>query len=128
MPYLSLLSDLILVLATIGVAIYARGVGRRVRRLADLDDGLGAAVKDLSDHVDKLTALHGEIRSAVEAEAPRLTALTSQADERIGRMELLLASLEDTDPSLPPRTSAPGEDGALPRFQRSNRDLSEELA
>ena len=97
MQILTLLSDILLIAATLGLAIWCRALSRRLKAFNDLDTGLGGTIAALSLQVDELKE---SLAKATEQTANReaiLDEANARADDRIGRMEMLLASLEDIE-------------------------------
>lgn len=103
MQTLSLLSDLLLIGATLGLAAWCRLLSRRLRAADDAGAAPAAPSID-AGAVDalaaKLAALEGALAAAsgrLSDHAARVAEANAQADDRIGRMEMLLASLEDLE-------------------------------
>lgn len=127
MQILSLLSDILLLGATAGIALWCRLLARRLRAFNDLDSGLGGTIAALARQVDDLRSTIVDATRETEDGTARLEAALERADDRIGRMEMLLASLEtleedaadrllhDTHPSIHP--SQPEE--TQPSFRAS---------
>ena len=98
MQLLGLLSDVILIGATLGLAAWCR---RLSGRLAAADE---APRSDASEYEQRISELHDQV-ARLEARvaastagaadgAARVEAANGLADDRIGRMEMLLSSLE----------------------------------
>lgn len=100
---LGLVSDLLLVSATLGLAFWCRMLSRRLA-LADSTAGKSAAPSVAPEAVAALEHRLAQLDAAISAQASqtadraaRLDEANRQADDRIGRMEMLLASLEDLE-------------------------------
>lgn len=98
MQILGLLSDLLLLGATAGIALWCRHLAKRLRAFDDVDTGLGGTIAALSKQVAALEASLAASRDAATQEAQTRAAgideAVARADDRIGRMEMLLTSLE----------------------------------
>ncbi|SFJ42216.1 hypothetical protein [Jannaschia pohangensis] len=97
MPYLTLLSDLIFVAATVGMALWCRVLTKRLRAFNDLEKGLSGTIAAMSTQVDDLKASISAATAYRDDRLERLEAANSSADDRIGRMEMLMASLEELE-------------------------------
>ncbi len=134
MTVLSLLSDLMLIAAALALATWCWQLSRRLRSQAP--EG-GQAAGEVSDAVATLRREVGELRAAIAAtrrvedrDNIRLVELNEAADDRIGRMEMLLSSLEDIENGDVGRSAESGAEGdqevealrhpePLPRFRAS---------
>lgn len=126
MTLLSHLSDLLLLAATGGMALYCRALSRRLRAFNDLDAGIGVSVAALSAQVDDLKASIREAHADVSGKDARLRDAVATADDRIGRLELLLAGLEDVEAEVESRLDAPPAEqaAAVPAFRAMRGDRS----
>ena len=103
MTYLSLISDVLLIAATGGMALWCRVLARRLRSLDDAetrDDGtseIEASIARLTKEVDALNAAVATARFETDERGDRMKDQLAQADDRIGRMEMLLASFEEIE-------------------------------
>ncbi len=97
MMIIGLLSDILLLAATLGMAAWCRILKRRLEAFDDVDAGLGGKIAALSSQVDDLKASIAAAGERTEDHDTRLQAANAAADDRIGRMEMLLASLEDLE-------------------------------
>lgn len=109
---MTLIVDLLMVAGALGAAFYCLMLSRRLRRLASLDDGMGAAVAILSSQVEEMTRALDRTRAAAEGSASELVERTERAEAAIARIEMLMASLND----LP----APGEGQERKTARRMN--------
>ncbi|MGB3553134.1 MAG: hypothetical protein WBA25_00675 [Jannaschia sp.] len=121
MTYLGLFSDILLLAATIGMALYCRLLSRRLRAFNDLDTGMGGSVAALSLQVDQLRGSIEAAHSEAGDRAAQLREGTAAADDRIGRLEMLLAGLEDIEDDVAPTASvtepSPERPIAMPSFR-----------
>jgi hypothetical protein len=97
MTFLSLLSDALLLTATLGLAIYCRSLTRRLRAFHDVENGLGGTISSLSSQVDQLKAALDAAARIGDTRGAEIDAACARADDRIGRLELLLAAAEDSE-------------------------------
>ncbi|MGB3689097.1 MAG: hypothetical protein WBA02_07340 [Jannaschia helgolandensis] len=101
MQIFTFISDVLLVAATLGMALWCRILSQRLKAFNDIDTGLGGTIAALSLQVDDLKASIASAAASASAQgddrARILSAATEKADDRIGRMEMLLASLEDLE-------------------------------
>ena len=99
MQILTFISDVLLVAATLGMALWCRILCQRLKAFNDIDTGLGGTIAALSLQVDDLKASIASAAASAQGNdrARILSAATDKADDRIGRMEMLLASLEDLE-------------------------------
>ena len=127
MPDLVLLSDALLLLATAGMALWCRTLTRRLQGMDSLEEGLGGTVEALKSEVAELRGAQQAASSGKDRESTRLSEVLVQADDRIGRMEMLLASLESFEEDVPDRLHAAetGDPAPALHFRRS-RDISAE--
>ncbi|UWQ18441.1 hypothetical protein [Jannaschia sp. M317] len=119
MILLGLLSDLLLLSATIGMAIYCRVLSKRLRAFNDLETGIGGTVAALSLQVDQLQSSLQAARSDVDDRTDRMTEGVAAADDRIGRLEMLMAGLEDLEAELqePLHATTQEDADAAPAFR-----------
>lgn len=100
---LGLLSDLLLVSATLGLAFWCRILSQRLRpaHTAEKEAGPPSVTPDIVEGLkERLIQLDSAIAvsaSQVADRVARMEEMNRQADDRIGRMEMLLASLEDLE-------------------------------
>lgn len=129
MPFLTLISDLLLIFATIGLAVWCRLLTVRLRGFDDIDKGVEATIAALRLQVEDLTTSVAAAAADTADRAATITAANAQADDRIGRMEILLASLEDLEEKSADqllRDAAPAEEIArLPSFRAARAPSAE---
>jgi hypothetical protein len=120
MSGLALLSDLLLLAATIGLAGFCVMLSRR-EPVPPADDA------GLAGRIEAVEAGLAELRETASASAPaavldaaavgRLRDTIAAADDRIGQLELLLAGLEDVEPDVyAPPEPMPADD-PIPIFR-----------
>lgn len=95
-------ADILLAAGALGVGVYCFVLSRRLRRLAQLEGGVGGAIAVLSAQVDDMTRLLQAARKAAEDSAAALDAQTRRADSAARRLELMMAALHDLpEPEAP---------------------------
>ncbi len=97
---MELLADGLFILAGFGAAFYCLILSRRIRRLSNLDSGLGAAIAGLSTQVEEMRRTLDSARSISGKTQKELTQMTARAEIAAGRLELLLVAVhtrEDTE-------------------------------
>lgn len=99
---MSLIADILLVAASLGLAIYCVVLSRRLARFTDLEKGVGGAVAVLSAQVDDLTRALKTARETAQSSAQVLDATTARAEDVARRLELHVAAMHD----LPPQPQA----------------------
>ena len=103
MTYLSLLSDVLLIAATGGMALWCRLLARRLRDLDNAearDDGTSdveARIAALAKQIEDLKIAAATTRFEIDERGERMKDQLGQADDMIGRMEMLLATYEDIE-------------------------------
>lgn len=115
---MDLITDMLMLSATFGAAIYCLVLASRLRRFTALETGMGGAIAVLSAQVDEMTRALENARGVAGSAERNLEALTAKADAMGRRLELLMASLHDLpDPHDPGRQEAE-EDSRRLRFVR----------
>lgn len=97
MQILSLISDVLLLAATCGMALWCRVLTKRLKAFNDLDTGLGGTIAALKRQVDDLQTSLATATDNTRDRNVALDEVNARADDRIGRMEMLLTSLEDLE-------------------------------
>ncbi|GIT91636.1 hypothetical protein JANAI62_20930 [Jannaschia pagri] len=113
MTYLALLSDGLLVIATLGMATYCWVLSKRLAAPPS-PAPQAAEIDHLTQAVDALRADVEALRNSPATEetlapdptADQLAAQIDRADDRIGRIEILLAGLEEIETDLVMRADA----------------------
>jgi hypothetical protein len=98
---MQLIADGLLIAAALCAAIYCHVLAGRLRRLRDMDGGVGAAIAALSSQVEEMRAALEAARAASGESAETLARTTARAEMAAGRLELLLASVHDRDGARP---------------------------
>lgn len=123
MQILSLLSDILLIAATVGLAVWCRLLSNRLRAFNAADAGTEETIAALARRVDDLRTSIAAARIDTTGRDARIAELNAGADDRIGRMEMLLASLEDLEEESADRllqAATPGEPtDDVPSFRAS---------
>ncbi|MCB6177933.1 hypothetical protein LHP98_07290 [Rhodobacter sp. Har01] len=124
---MDLISDALLLAASVGAAVYCYVLASRLRKFTTLEDGMGGAIAVLSAQVDDMTKALEKAQGVAGSSEKRLEDLTARADVMAKRLELLVASLHDlpeAGPAAPRRVEdpepepAPEEDPRRLRFVR----------
>lgn len=115
---MDLIADVLLIAAALSAAAYCHVLARRLRRLRDLDGGVGAAIATLSTQAEEMKAALAAARNASGDSAKELAQSTARAEMAAGRLELLLASVHDEDGARP----------ALSPARRAAREAAEDEA
>lgn len=92
---MDVISDGLIALAALFAGIYCAVLSRRLKRLMALDKGLGGTIAALSRQVDDMHRSLSELRRVSGASAEELRAMTARAEIAAGRLELLLATVQD---------------------------------
>lgn len=98
---MNFLSDLLLVAAALGAAVYCFVLSRRLSALGKLEGGIGSAIAVLSTQVDDLTHLLKTAQSTAGQAGSKLDDQTSRAENVAKRLELLMASMHDLPAAAP---------------------------
>lgn len=122
---MELISDILLLAATIGAAVYCYVLAARLRKFTTLEDGMGGAIAVLSAQVDDMTKALEKAQGVAGASTQKLEDLTARADVLAKRLELLVASLHDLPEAEPaePRRSAEPEPEPEPQPEEDTRRL-----
>lgn len=92
---MTFISDILLVFAAMAACFYCYVLAKRLRKLSDLDKGVGGAIALLAIQVDELTRALKSSEKAAQDAANLLENKAQQADLAAQRLELLIASLHD---------------------------------
>lgn len=92
---MDLITDMLMLSATFGAAIYCLVLATRLRRFTTLETGMGGAIAVLSAQVDEMTRALENARGVAGSAERNLEELTAKADAMGRRLELLMASLHD---------------------------------
>lgn len=94
---LSLISDLLLICATLGLATWCWFLARRLRKFDAAEPHGEISTPDPTERIEDLNARLDAAALAAVDRAIRIETATARADDRIGRMEMLLSSLEEIE-------------------------------
>lgn len=114
---MQIIADILLVAGALGAAIYCFVLSRRLRRFADLEQGIGGAIAVLSAQVDDMTKALAAARDSAQDSTGTLEGLTGRAESVAQRLELLVASLHDLPLGELDAADA-GADAKLPIWRR----------
>ncbi|MEM6438976.1 MAG: hypothetical protein AAF763_04645, partial [Pseudomonadota bacterium] len=89
---MTLIADGLLIAAALTAALYCHVLSRRLRRLRDMDGGVGAAIAAMSDQVDALRGALAAARSQSAAASRSMAETTARAEAAAARLELLIAA------------------------------------
>ncbi|MEP3347213.1 MAG: hypothetical protein ABJN34_06730 [Litoreibacter sp.] len=89
------ISDIFLGFGAIGAAVYCFVLSRKLSKLKGLDQDLGAAIAILSRQVDDMTKALSSAQTTAGESAQILEDKTITAGEIAGRLELMIAALQD---------------------------------
>ncbi len=92
---MDLIADGLLLAGTMAAIFYCYILARRVRRLTDLDAGLGGAITALSRQVDGMKLSVDAAKQVTGASTKELVGMTARAEIAAGRLELLLSTLHE---------------------------------
>ena len=120
----SAIADILLGVGAAVAAIYCMVLARRLKRLGDVDEGMGGAIAALSASVESLHATLDDTRAAARGASDDLARATRRAEAAARRLEVFLAALPDvpaaTDHAAAnqPAPAADRTAEVLPRFLR----------
>lgn len=98
---MAFIADILLISGALSATLYCFILSQRLRRLTDLEKGVGGAIAILSVQVDDLSQALRNAEAASLASANGLAAETRSAQAAAKRLELLMASLHDLPETLP---------------------------
>lgn len=88
--------NILLIIGTLSAATFSWILARRVRKLSDLDQGLGAAIAALSSQVNDMKSALQSAQRQASSSTHEIEGLTNRAEKAAARLELLLAGLHET--------------------------------
>lgn len=94
---MEIIADGLLLAGTLAAAFYCYVLARRMRKLTDLDAGLGGAITALSRQVEEMRTSVDAAKHVSGASAKELVSMTARAEIAAGRLELLLATLHESN-------------------------------
>lgn len=118
---MAMIADTLLAAGAMAASFYCFILSRRLRRLSDLDKGLGGAIAVLSVQVDDLAKALKQTEAASERATEDLVRQTERAEKAAQQLQLLVASLHD----LP--QPAPDETAMSPVFSRAHHETGETI-
>ena len=109
---MAMLVDFLVFAAAVVAAIYCHVLARRVARLTDMRSGVGGAVAALSERVDMLTRTLDQASALAGRENAERAALIRRAERAAGKLEIMLAALQDVEnrpdmSGLTPQSASP---------------------
>ncbi|PIV74078.1 MAG: hypothetical protein COW55_10590 [Rhodobacteraceae bacterium CG17_big_fil_post_rev_8_21_14_2_50_65_11] len=104
-------ADALLILASLGAAVFCLILSRRLSRLSSIDNGLGGAIAVLSAQVDDMNRALSDMKSGTKESAQTLEALNREARQLAEDLELILSTSHDLAPSLTDRERTAPQDG-----------------
>jgi hypothetical protein len=116
---LDLIADILLLSGTLGACFYCVVLSRRLKRFADVENGVGGAIAALSAQVDQMTAALGRAETSAVTSSRSLDSLTGRAEDVARRLELLVASMHDLSEAEPHRAAPPAEPPTLFQTRRA---------
>ncbi|MEM8824129.1 MAG: hypothetical protein AAGF30_11005 [Pseudomonadota bacterium] len=130
MTLVPLLSDVLLLLATLALAAYCWRLAQRLKAFNDVDSGLGGSIATLSLQVDELKNTLEKAMADSDAAGAALDQATDRANDSIGHLEMLIAAAEDVDISTSENPEAepeaePAE--AIIQFRARRSELEEDV-
>lgn len=88
-------ADLLLILASLGAALFCLILSRRLSRLSSIDNGLGGAIALLSAQVDEMKTALSEMKFSTQNSAQALESLNREARQLAEELELMLSTSHD---------------------------------
>ncbi|MEM9369678.1 MAG: hypothetical protein AAGA26_00845 [Pseudomonadota bacterium] len=98
---MALIADGLLLLAALAASLYCWVLSKRLRRLTQLDKGLGAAITSLSEQVSEMQFALNQSKAGIEEKTEALQALT----EKAAKVESSLKRLLDQSGANGPKTA-----------------------
>ena len=92
---MALISDVFVFGAAAAAALYCFILSRRIKKLNDLDKGLGGAIASFSANVEQLEQALKTARTATDVSLSELSEICHKSEVSARRLELLLATLDD---------------------------------
>lgn len=103
---MGLISDGLLIAAALVAAIYCHVLAGRLRRLRQMDGGVGQAVAAMAAQTEELRLALRAARAAAGESTRTLAERTARAEMAAGRLELLLAAIHDREGGAAPVDAA----------------------
>lgn len=105
---MEIIADILLAAGAGAASFYCFILSRRLRQLADLDSGVGAAVARLSVQVDQLTKALNNAQVAAKQTNSEASTQAQRAEDASRKLELMLASLHDLEVERQPAKDLQG--------------------
>jgi len=104
---MALIADVLLAAGALGAGLYCLILSRRLRKLNDLEKGVGGAVAILSAQVDDLSNALKSAQGTAEQSTTGLRDLTERAEGVARRLEVMVASMHDLELDAAPKSPEP---------------------
>ncbi|SET44512.1 hypothetical protein [Oceanicella actignis] len=125
---MALIADGLLIAATLVAVIYCHVLAGRLRKLRDLDNGLGAAVAALARQSEEMRRTLEAAKLASGDSVKQLAERTARAEIAAGRLELLLATLHERERTQPQPAARPRPARARPAKEAPAEAAAPEVA
>ncbi|MEM9228131.1 MAG: hypothetical protein AAGB10_00850 [Pseudomonadota bacterium] len=124
---MELIADGLLISAAGVSALYCYILSRRLTALRSMDQGLGGAIAGLSARVEQTKASLADTKATTSDLSRELSSVTARAEIAAGRLELLLATLHESQDELrsEPTPSEPTETDSDTPSSEARRSTSE---
>lgn len=93
--FFSLVTDLLLLSASLGAAAYCMVLSRKLANLGSFDKGIGNAIAVLSAQVDEMKMALGEAKAGTDSAEQNLSDLVRQAQDISAELEMMIAACHD---------------------------------
>lgn len=93
--FFAYLADILMLLASLGAAVYCMILSRRLARLTSFDQGIGGAIAVLSAQVDEMKSALADAKAGSDGAGRQLSELVGQARDISGELELMIAACHD---------------------------------
>lgn len=118
---MELIADGLMAAGALVAALYCYVLSRRLSALRSMDQGLGGAIAGLSARVEQTKASLADTKATTADLTRELSAVTARAEIAAGRLELLLATLHDSDKA--PKAARPDRTSAAPEDDDANPEI-----
>ncbi len=123
---MSLIADGLMIVAGLTAGLYCMVLSRRLRRLSDSGQGIGAQIKALSEAIAETRTAVGEARSTADDTASRLARDIRKAERTLADLNAALAAAKEAGPARGPAVQVETDflsppDGLSPR-RRDEQD------
>lgn len=114
---MALIADILLIAGALAAAFYCIVLSKRLKKLTNLETGMGGAISVLSAQVTEMTETLDRAQAAANSSCETLAEATTRAEASAQRLELLIASLHDL-----PAPDAPSEPSVLAPTESPKRE------